>query len=137
MNGFQPRTSGIGSDHSANWATTTVHQSYLGSACGIDYFDCFLNNISWLFHTKMYWQVHLKFVLNHSDSANLAVHPFTYYWIEHFKGKIMQETLTYNCSKHGLNKQQYLYTNKTHSKDIIKVVTQEHSKKYKHLKCLF
>ena len=25
MTGFEPQTSGIGSDHSTNWATTTAH----------------------------------------------------------------------------------------------------------------
>ena len=39
VSGFELRTIGIGSDHSANWATTTAKLFYLlpdwGSGCGV------------------------------------------------------------------------------------------------------
>ena len=34
MIGFEPRTSGIGSDHSTNWATTTAQENVLLVVCG-------------------------------------------------------------------------------------------------------
>ena len=46
MTGFEPRTSGIGSDHSTNWATTTAQNAVILSteSCGV------MNNIEILMH---------------------------------------------------------------------------------------
>ena len=32
MTGLEPRTSGVGSDHSTNWATTTAQDSFIVSS---------------------------------------------------------------------------------------------------------
>ena len=51
MTGFEPRTSGIGSDHSANWATTTAHiylfgQIQFNQTGGQPHSDTFLYEVS-------------------------------------------------------------------------------------------
>ena len=47
MTGFEPWTSGIGSDHSTNWATTTPQNNvHFDAVKVVEYFEIIVNLIS-------------------------------------------------------------------------------------------
>ena len=79
MTGFEPRTSGIKSNRSTNWATTTAHEQTLLCVCE--------QSILYFYFSKCHSQKYF-FILMHSQSNKIWVLGWSSVYLHHLPSKV-------------------------------------------------